>query len=182
MATTRIRGTSALQMAPMPQRTQWESEQERRERLRQERILRQRRQRMLEKKREMARARARKAFRKKVLVVAYIASIFAILSTVVVGYARIADLQMQNNAIQAEVTANQTQVADLKLQLSQKTDLQVIRQQAQERLGMDYPKAYQVLGITPTQQSASASAQQEQDPSAASGQSPSLSEVLHLLD
>ena len=47
---------------------------------------------------------------------------------------------------------------------------------------MDYPKAYQVLGITPTQQSASASAQQEQDPSAASGQSPSLSEVLHLLD
>lgn len=182
MATTQIRGTSALKMTAMPQRTQWESEQERRERLRQERILRQRRQRMLERKQQRAKERARRAFRKKVLVVAYIASIFAILSTVIVGYARVADLQMENNAIQKEVTANLTQVADLKLQLSQKTDLQVIRKQAQERLGMDYPKAYQVLGIAPVQGGASASGQGAQDTPAASGQSISLSDVLGLLD
>ena len=182
MATAQTRGTSALKMTAMPQRTEWESAQERRERLRQERILRQRRQRMLERKQQRAKERARRAFRQKVMVVAYIASIFAILSTVIVGYARVADLQMENNAIQKEVTANLTQVADLKLQLSQKTDLQVIRQQAQERLGMDYPKAYQVLGITPAAGSASAADQGTQDVPAASGQSGSVWDVLSLLD
>ncbi len=150
MATIRTYGSSALNM-PAPQRERQRtpalSPQERR-RLEQQRRLEQRRRLMEAQRREaQRRALARRESLKKVGILAYVCTMFAVLSLVILGYAHVASLQMQNNAMHKQMNSYDTQIADLQLQLSQKTDLQHIREQAESRLNMGYPKAYQVLEV-----------------------------------
>ena len=155
MATVRTYGSSALNVqavpqrdrrranSPTPQEQRWLEEQRRREQQRR-RMEAQRR----EAQRVLAQQRlARKEAAKKVAILVYVCTLFAVLSFVILGYANIANIQTKNNALSKQMDTYNAQIADLQLQLSQKTDLQTIRQQAQERLNMGYPKAFQVLEI-----------------------------------
>jgi len=152
MATVRTYGSSALNMQPAPQRERRRayepSPQERQRRLEQQRRREQQR-RLLEAQRREAhlKAVARREVLKKVGILLYVCSLFAVLSLVIVGYAHVATIKMENNVLAKQMDTYNTQIADLQLELSQKTDLQYIRQQAQDRLSMGYPKAYQKLEI-----------------------------------
>ncbi len=151
MASVRTQGSSALKMQTAPQRERQRVEapspQQRRRLLQQQRQEQQRRLLEAQRKEAKRRALARREVLKKMGILAYVCTLFAVLSVVVIGYARVADIQMQNNALSKQMNVYNTQIADLQLQLSQKTDLQSIREQAQNRLNMNYPKPYQILEV-----------------------------------
>lgn len=133
--------------APSPQ-------EERRRRQRQRLAEQKRRQEAAKQRAAQQRALSRREALKKMGILLYVCALFCVLSLVVVGYARIAALKMENNALAASIQTCNAQIDELQLELSQKTDLQYIREQAAQRLNMGYPKAYQILEIELADQSA----------------------------
>jgi cell division protein FtsL len=149
MASIRTHGSSALSVQPAPKRqpVYVPTPQERRRIEHQRRMAQQRRLEAQRRREAQQRALARVEAAKKFFILVYVLVLFAVLGAVVVGYARIAAVKMENNAIAKQIEQHDLEIASLEVTLTQKTDLQVIRQQAQERLSMGYPKAYQILEI-----------------------------------
>jgi cell division protein FtsL len=149
MASVRTYGNLALSANPAPQRQRpFAPSPQERKRLEQARRREQLRRLEIEKKREaQRRAKARRDAMKRIGLLVYVCTLFAVLSLVIVGYAGIATLKMENNALSKQISGYNKQIATLQMELTQKTDLQHIREQAQSRLNMGYPKEYQVLLI-----------------------------------
>ncbi len=149
--TSYTRGSSAYKLAPAtaPAPRYRETPAERRERLERQRAERARREALAAKREARAKAMAKAEAKRKAAILCYVMVVFALLSFVVLRYASVATMQLENNQLQSQLTASQTEIEDLKLKVSQATDLQTIRTEAQERLQMDYPKAYQVLTVEP---------------------------------
>ncbi|MBQ9989090.1 MAG: cell division protein FtsL [Clostridia bacterium] len=148
MAKNRSVGTSALYTHTTPSRRLTPAERRQRQLEIQRRLLEQARRIEQEKRREKARRlKARKEALKKTAMLVYLALVFSIMGTVVLASAYVADLQLENNRYQAQIDTIQKEVSDLELQLSMATDLHHIRIQAEERLGMSYPKPYQVRQV-----------------------------------
>lgn len=145
------RGSSAYKLAPatVPAPRYRETPVERRERLERQRAERARREAIAAKREARAKAQAKAEAKRKAAILCYVVVVFALLSLVMLRYASVATIQLENNQLQTQLTASQTEIEDLKLKLSEATDLQTIRTEAQERLQMDYPKAYQVLTVDP---------------------------------
>ncbi len=150
MASARTVGSSALSTRPAAQpkrRAHVPTPQEQRRIEHKRRLDQQRKREQAQKREAQQRALARREAFKKCGILAYVCALFCVLSLVVVGYARVAALKMENNDLTGQIQSYTGQIDDLELELSRKTDLQYIREQAKERLNMGYPKAYQVLEI-----------------------------------
>ncbi len=158
MASARTVGSSALKTQPDVQqrrRAYAPTLQEQRRRERQRIVERQRKEEAAKKREAQQRALARREALKKIGIMAYVCVLFCVLSLIVVGYARVTALKMENNDLTEEIQAYNSQIDELKLELSRKTDLQHIREQAMNRLNMGYPKAYQIREIVLVDESAS---------------------------
>ena len=156
MAAVPTMGSNALKYnsaAPKRMPTQWEEwerrqrEYERREYLRRKKEAQRKRALQQARIQEQIRKRNRKIALQRLSMTMLVCVVFAMLSVVVVRYAQISNLQMSNNRLEQAVSDQQAVVEDLNFKVKQATDLQNIATQAEERLNMGYPKAYQLLNI-----------------------------------
>lgn len=146
---TATRGSEAIQpLRTNPRyKTKKERERERARILRQRKLAEEKRKRQIEMARRRAKQRQRAAMLQKAKVIGFVCGIFAIISLVVARYAVISSIALNNNSLKSQVESQQTELDELQLQASMASDLQRIKQEATERLGMGFPKEYQVVNI-----------------------------------
>ena len=146
---TATRGSEAIQ--PLrPQRkypTKKEREREHARILRQRKLAEEKRKRQIEMARRRAKQRQRAAMLQKAKVVGFVCAVFAIISLVVARYAVISSIALNNNSLKSQVETQQAELDELQLQTSMASDLQRIKKEATERLGMGFPKEYQVVNV-----------------------------------
>lgn len=138
------RGSEALKLEPLRKERLYERErvlQEQRKALAER--LRKEQQRKLREK-----AAAARESRRKAAVLAFVFVIFAMIGSVVAGYATTAAAALEVSKLKKELTSMNKTIDDLDIQLTMKTDVQRIKQIASDELNMGYPNEYQVATVT----------------------------------
>ena len=137
------RGSEAFKLEPL-----------RKERISErERVLREQRRALAEKqKKEQQRklkqkAAAARELRRKAAVLSFVFAIFAMLGSVVVGYANISAAALDASSLKKELSQVNQSVDELSIELTMKTDMNQIKQIAAEELNMGYPNEYQVVTV-----------------------------------
>ncbi len=88
---------------------------------------------------------------------------FVLLSAVVTGYAQISSVNLENNAIQANIDELKAEVAELQLEISTKCDIQEVTEVAGKDLDMGFPESAQVEYVAFAQPVEEASTESEQE-------------------
>ncbi len=90
---------------------------------------------------------SRKRLKESLTVILAVATIASMFSVVLFRQAQIASLNFQNNAAQKKIDAIRQETAQIRESMILGTDLEMIRREASERLGMQKPGVNQIVSV-----------------------------------
>jgi cell division protein FtsB len=118
-----------------------------------ERALEEERKEQLRRERVLLEGEKRKAFSHKLKLTAAIAVVFGGCFIMMNSYASVTEQRIANNKLKDELAALKSENSALQADITDSVDLEYIREEAINRLGMTEPQAYQIVYIDVPKQS-----------------------------